>query len=315
MLKFEILKYLRRLYVRKYFFVAYSGGLDSCILLNLLLNCKDKKFNYTIIVLHVNHHYCNIFSDFWEYFCIKFYFFCPIIIAKVKNLQQLTFRQSENHFRLLRLFAFEAIVIKKISIILFAHHRNDQEETILYDLFYGKYIFGLTIKAFINGYQCFRPFLYCTKKFFLCCVKKYTLSWVTDSSNFSIFILRNFLRILLLPALTTICPFFSNSIVKFIYYSFYYYKLLYHIREFIFLNICDSRFDRININKFLCLSIFLKKETLRYWFLKILFSIEIVNKKKLLLYFNILLSGNYFFLIFNKYFFFRFHNYIYFIVK
>ena len=317
-LKFRFLTYLIKLYVKKYFYVAYSGGLDSRVLADLLFEyIVFNKFNYNLIILHVNHHYCNIFSDFWEYFCINLHLQIPVIIVKIKLQKRLVDISLENFFRLLRLFAFEIVINNKISSLFLAHHLNDQKETVFENLLHGKKcIFGITLKIYLNKLCFLRPLLQCTKQWLLQYACEYNLIWVTDVSNFSVFFLRNFLRNYFLPIVKFVYPFFIISFKEYVYFFSCSNKFTYTICELIFLSICDGCLNRINLDKFMCLSVFLKKEVLKYWFFKNFFSVKIIRKKILFLYSSIFFFySKYFFIIFDKYFFFRFNTYIYIILR
>ncbi len=117
--------------------VAYSGGLDSTVLLHLLSqSIKDKS---TIFALHVNHS-VSPSSNKWEEFCSKTASdlgiqFIPWRLGNIDN-------KSEENLRNLRYKKF--IEWGNVNdLILTAHHQEDQIETILFRIMRGTGINGL----------------------------------------------------------------------------------------------------------------------------------------------------------------------------
>jgi len=176
--------------------VAYSGGVDSLSLLKKLteLNLDKKK----IYALHINHGVSDQ-SDFWEKHCketskklgVNFQCFS---LSMPNN-------SSEDEMRDLRYKEFENW-FQKGDVILTAHHREDQLETILFRLFRGTSIKGLIGIPKIkedSRFTLIRPLLGTDKKEILNFARKRKLDWIEDSSNLDNKFSRNFIRNKIIP--------------------------------------------------------------------------------------------------------------------
>ena len=119
--------------------VAYSGGLDSTVLLHLLT--QKKEFKDKIDAIHVNHSISQD-SDKWEEFCrenakqLDVDFFSYKVDGK--NL-------SEADLRILRYKKFKEEWARYLNnnILLTAHHADDQAETIFFRFMRGTGLNGL----------------------------------------------------------------------------------------------------------------------------------------------------------------------------
>ena len=113
--------------------VAYSGGLDSTVLLHLLT--QKKEFKDKIDAIHVNHSISRD-SNKWEEFCrenakqLDVDFFSYKVDGK--NL-------SEADLRILRYQKFKEEWARYLNnnILLTAHHADDQAETIFFRFMRG----------------------------------------------------------------------------------------------------------------------------------------------------------------------------------
>ncbi len=180
--------------------VAYSGGLDSTVLLHLLSQSITDKS--TIFALHVNHS-VSPSSNKWEEFCSK--------TASDLGIQFTSWRlgnidnKSEENLRNLRYKKF--IEWGNVNdLILTAHHQEDQIETILFRIMRGTGINGLEgipVWRKEKNLNMYRPLLDIPKDQ----IKEYALSneltWIEDESNKDITISRNFLRQELIPKAKT----------------------------------------------------------------------------------------------------------------
>ena len=136
--------------------IAFSGGLDSSVLLHLLANSNLSKSKLT--TLHINHG-VNKQSAKWEKFCkersgelgINFQSWSITIPKKI----------SEDTLREERYNSFKEWCSRD-DLIITGHHFDDQVETILFRLIRGTGIFGLKgIKKFskVKGINFYRPLL------------------------------------------------------------------------------------------------------------------------------------------------------------
>lgn len=181
------------------YWVAYSGGLDSTVLLHLL---KSANLSVQLCAVHVNHQISSN-ADIWQQHCENF---CRDVgiafFAEKVNVQKQGYG-LEDAARKARYAVFESL-IKKDDVLLTAHHADDQAETLLLRLLRGTGVKGLaaiaTEKPCGQG-RMIRPLLWVTRNELLNYAQQHNLSWVDDESNFSDIYDRNYLRLHVMPLL------------------------------------------------------------------------------------------------------------------
>lgn len=191
--------------------LAVSGGLDSMVLLHLLLSIRAK-----VTVAHCNFQLRGTASDgdalFVEQICttagIPFYaqsFDTKTYAAQNGLSTQMAARQ-------LRYNWFETVLENtEIHYLMTAHHANDNTETILINLLRGTGIKGLSgippEHALRNGhFQILRPLLPFSRTELANYAQENGIEWREDSSNETDDYLRNFLRHQVVPKLETAQP-------------------------------------------------------------------------------------------------------------
>ena len=190
--------------------VAYSGGLDSTVLLHIL--SKETAFKNKINVIHVNHS-ISPNSDKWEEFCRKNAdeFGVKFFSYKLDELEIVT----EDNLRKIRYEKFDQWA-ESNDLILTAHHKDDQVETILFRFMRGTGLNGLRgIPAWRKdgNSQFHRPLLDFSKRELYEYAQNNKLKWVEDESNKDIDISRNFIRNKLLPIIKDKWPNAEKSIL------------------------------------------------------------------------------------------------------
>ena len=190
--------------------VAYSGGLDSTVLLHLL--SREIAFINKINAVHINHS-ISPDSDKWEEFCRKnadelgVQFF-SYKLEEIKTV-------SEDNLRKIRYEKFNQWASSN-DLIVTAHHKDDQVETILFRFIRGTGLNGLKgIPAWRKdgNTQFHRPLLKVPKRELYEYAQNNKLKWVEDESNKDINISRNFIRNKLLPAIKDKWPNVDKSIL------------------------------------------------------------------------------------------------------
>jgi len=179
--------------------VAYSGGVDSHVLLSLAVA------NFSNVrAVHINH---NLGPDdhLWQQHCeqvcrqLNIPLECITVNAKVK------YRQSpEEAARLARRKAWLGLITSQ-DLLLLAHHADDQAETILYRLFRGtgpKGLGGMRQQVKIGETTLFRPLLHVSKQEILDYAHQQNLVWAYDQTNSSTNYDRNYIRNQIMPLLT-----------------------------------------------------------------------------------------------------------------
>ena len=98
-----------------------------------------------------------------------------------------------------------SLLVSRFSLLLTAHHSDDNNETLLMNFFRGTGLHGLTGIPEINGYIR-RPLLPFTKEELMNFAREYQLAFAEDSSNQSSTYTRNFFRNELIPAISKVFP-------------------------------------------------------------------------------------------------------------
>ncbi|QJC29077.1 tRNA lysidine(34) synthetase TilS [Enterobacteriaceae endosymbiont of Plateumaris rustica] len=195
--------------------VAYSGGLDSTVLLFNLVKLRKKYPYIKLRAIHINHN-LNFYSKEWSKICFlkcqkwNIPIICKNIILNHKK------GNIEEKARIERYKIFNNI-IENNEIIVTAHHLDDQYETILLFLKRGsgpKGLSGISQTHIINKLRLFRPLLNISRKELLNYAMKNNLDWIEDQSNLNNKYDRNFLRNIILPHLHYRWPFFKKSVLK-----------------------------------------------------------------------------------------------------
>lgn len=185
--------------------VAYSGGLDSHVLLDL---ARKTFSNDKISAIHI-HHGLSPNADGWVEHCEKVCSNLQIPLTVLWVDARVTDGSSpEEVAREARLKAFEEI-LQENECLLLGHHEEDQAETILLRLFRGAGPLGLSgmpEKGKLGKGEFIRPLLGISKENILEYARAQKLEWIEDESNFDSRFDRNFLRHEILPQLKARWP-------------------------------------------------------------------------------------------------------------
>jgi tRNA(Ile)-lysidine synthase len=192
--------------------VAYSGGLDSTVLLHALAMLN---LPVSLRAIHVNHQ-ISLNAHSWQEHCVVI---CqqlkiPLVIEKVivKN----TGKGIEDAARELRHDAFKKHLATG-DILFTAHHADDQAETLLLRLFRGAGPAGLSAMA--RERECgdgilYRPLLSFTRAELEAYAEDNELMWINDESNSDDHYNRNFLRNQVIPLLQQRWPTLTQQLQR-----------------------------------------------------------------------------------------------------
>ena len=198
---------------------AVSGGKDSMALLHYAYKNR-KSLNVTPVCINVEHGIRGeqskndtlFVKDFCDSYGIPFYGYtvdCPTYSSDNKL-------SIEQGARVLRYNCFyDALSNNLCDVIATAHHRRDNVESVLFNMFRGSGLNGL---KGINDYddKVIRPLLYTSKREIDEYVKENNIPYVTDGSNFDTDYTRNYIRLEILPVVKKIFPEAERSISRLI---------------------------------------------------------------------------------------------------
>lgn len=205
----EILKkYFSR---EKTLILAVSGGPDSMYLLELCAS-HAKKNQWKLVVAHVNHGLRGKESDIDETF-VHAAAKKLNLIFETHRLQPITKGNLEEEARNGR-YAFLEKIRKQYDAewIVTAHHRDDNIETVLFNLIRGTSALGLGgMKIASPELHLLRPLLGIDKNEILAYLKKNHIRYRTDKSNKNLNLSRNLLRHKIIPLIEKINPSFRQT--------------------------------------------------------------------------------------------------------
>ncbi|QDI20174.1 tRNA lysidine(34) synthetase TilS [Serratia marcescens] len=195
--------------------VAFSGGLDSSVLLHVLAALRRQRPVLQLRALHV-HHGLSAFADHWVEHCRSR---CadwqiPLTVTHV----QVDARQGgiEAAARAARYAAFSAALTEG-EALLTAQHLDDQSETFLLALKRGSGPAGLSAmaaRAALGEHLLLRPLLGCSRQTLESYAQRHALTWIDDDSNQDTRFDRNFLRLQVLPQLNQRWPHFASAVAR-----------------------------------------------------------------------------------------------------
>ena len=180
--------------------VAFSGGLDSTVLLHATIKAHGKK---NVHAFHV-HHGIQKEADQWQAHCQA--------VAKklgchfdTRNVKLNKASNIESQARNLRYEALTQMCqAHNIQDLLLAHHLDDQAETVLIQLMRGAGLPGLSAMPQVKSKELihlWRPFLNMRRKDLEIYAKENRLTWIEDPSNQDESYRRNAIRKSILPTL------------------------------------------------------------------------------------------------------------------
>lgn len=195
--------------------VAYSGGLDSSVLLHLLAQLRRQRPELQLRAVHV-HHGLSAFADDWAKHCRRqcALWQLPLTVQRVEvDVHE---GGIEAAARAARYAAFSAM-LKVGETLVTAQHLDDQSETFLLALKRGSGPAGLSAMAtrgHCGEHLLLRPLLGCSRLMLEAYARQHQLSWINDDSNQNPRFDRNFLRLQVLPLLNQRWPYFAPAVAR-----------------------------------------------------------------------------------------------------
>nr|WP_288912100.1 tRNA lysidine(34) synthetase TilS [uncultured Pseudomonas sp.] len=194
--------------------IAFSGGLDSTVLLHLLASLSKNEALPPLRAVHV-HHGLQAVADAWPDHCRSV---CKAlgVPLEVVNVQVPAGASVERAAREARYAAFVALLHSN-EVLLTGQHRDDQAETLLFRLLRGAGVRGLSAmprqRPLGQGYL-LRPLLDVSRAELEAYATQQGLNWIEDPSNDDHRYARNFLRQQVFPVLTEQWPQTSTTLAR-----------------------------------------------------------------------------------------------------
>lgn len=258
--------FLETLPGHKQFLIAYSGGLDSHVLLHLMV-CLGKHTDISVRAVHVNH---NIHreSRAWAGHCKDI---CCALGVELDVIDVDASRPGkaspESWARHKRYAAIENI-LGEDEVLLTAHHRDDQLETLLLRLFRGSGVMGLAsmraVRPFGKGLHA-RPLLQHAREQLSAYAGNNNLNWVEDPSNADTRPDRNFVRHEVIPVIKNRWPSVDLPVTRATQVFSETQELLDEVARQDLLNCVTENPDVVAVGPLKHLSIPRQKNLVRYW--------------------------------------------------
>ncbi|MFJ2489456.1 tRNA lysidine(34) synthetase TilS [Pseudomonas sp. NPDC087639] len=182
--------------------IAFSGGLDSTVLLHLLACLAKTESLPALSAIHI-HHGLQAAADAWPAHCQSV---CdalgvPLQVERVTVQPGASLERAARDAR----YAVFSSVTQSDDVLLTGQHRDDQAETLLFRLMRGagmRGLSGMPQQRPLGQGALVRPLLDVTRAELEAYAQTHQLHWIEDPSNQDRQFSRNYLRHQVMPALT-----------------------------------------------------------------------------------------------------------------
>ena len=199
-----------------HWYIGYSGGVDSTVLLHLLRRwCDSHAGAPPLSAIHVNHG-LQAESDDWQVHCERVCRLLQVPLVCLRADVRAGSRGLEAAARDARYRLFGA-QLHTDDVLFLAHHADDQVETFFLRLLRGSGVQGLAAIPASRALGCgrlVRPLLQLPRHSLEDYANCHELHCVEDPSNSDIVQDRNFLRVEVLPLLARRWPGYRQTVVR-----------------------------------------------------------------------------------------------------
>lgn len=251
--------------IRRYL-VAFSGGLDSSVLLHLMAILRPR-YAAGLCAVHVNHGLQPAAAD-WARQCRTI---CDDLGIPLLDLAVAARPgPGESPEAAARRARYDGIraVMEEGDCLLTAHHQDDQAETVLLQLLRGSGVAGLAAMPpcapFAAGWHA-RPLLGLTRAELKAYAEAQGLRWIEDPSNFDTGLRRNFVRHEIMPRLRGQWPAFARTLSRSAAHSAETTRLLDEIGAEDLAMVAGPRTATLSIDALMQLSPERLNNVVRYW--------------------------------------------------
>lgn len=191
--------------------LAFSGGMDSSVLLHALRSVSMASGAEEIVALHINHQLSDAADD-WQRHAQSFAEVLGVAFYAESVSVEECGRGLEDAARQARYAVFEQF-LKPSDVLLMGHHSDDQVETMLLRLMRGAGpagLAGIRAQRPVGEGLLYRPLLDLSRQHLRDYAEQHQLQWVEDDSNSDTRFDRNYLRAQVLPQLAERWPGFQT---------------------------------------------------------------------------------------------------------
>ncbi len=194
--------------------VAYSGGVDSHVLLHALVSLRQH-CKFTLSAIHI-HHGLNAKASDWQRHCELV---CQALDVEL-SVHALNMSPSQENLeacaRELRYHYFSSL-LQPGDYLLTGHHQDDQAETVVLQLLRGagpKGMSAMPVSSVLGQGMLLRPFLNISRAELVEYAQQHQLIWIDDDSNQNTRFSRNFIRQEIMPLLKQRWPSAVETIAR-----------------------------------------------------------------------------------------------------
>ena len=261
---FSIQNFIDTLSPHQKIWIAYSGGLDSHVLLHALAQSRPC---LNLQAIHI-HHGLHVLADEWATHCHHICQQLNIPYQEIRVKVPIAPRESvEANARVARYHAITQCIAPN-DIVLTAQHANDQAETLLLQLLRGAGVAGLAAmpeRRVLGQGTLIRPLLAYTRAELHTYAVQEQLCWIEDSSNADTRFDRNFLRHNIIPLLQHRWSRIQHVLCRAAHHQAEANKLIQILAQND-LDTCQGKTpDQLCLHSFLQLNYIRQKNVLRFW--------------------------------------------------
>ena len=206
---------LKQLPAASHYWVAFSGGVDSHVLLQWLAE-RRQQLPAGLGAVHVNHQIQAQSGD-WEMHCRAVCAELGVTFHLLRVAGRA--RRGESPEAAARTARYQALAdwLPSNAVLFTAQHQDDQAETLLLQLFRGagpKGLAAMPEKAALGRGRLLRPFLGVSREAIVSYAQEHRLRWIDDPSNADTRYDRNLLRQRIVPQLRRHWPGLSKVLAR-----------------------------------------------------------------------------------------------------
>ncbi len=261
----QLLQFTTRLPRAPRYLVAYSGGVDSHVLLHALVQLRGQLPGVELRALHVDHGLQPKSPD-WAQHCVRVGAALGVVCeVRAVDARAPPGASPEDAARAARYTVF-AEALQPGDVLFTAHHQDDQAETLLLQLLRGAGPRGLAgmaeVSRFGTGWLA-RPLLEFSRAALRTYALAQSLQWIDDPSNAELRFDRNYLRHEIVPGLQRRWPAAQATLARSAQHCAEAAELLGALAQADLLTLSNA--GSLSVAKLLGLSPARQRNVLRFW--------------------------------------------------